>query len=131
MDFVSNRTEIEIDVSDDDSVFSEPAEIFPSLSRDFVWTTDVFQPKIYQFDDTNSGCKIESNEDNSVLKYFEYFFDQEIMEMIASETNKYYEYLSKQEHSEFSRMRRWQPVEYKELYCFFAVALLMPHSKKK
>jgi len=43
------------------------------------------------------------------------------MEQIASDTNKYYEYLCRQEHPESSRIKRWQPVDYKELYCCCAV----------
>lgn len=52
------------------------------------------------------------------------------MELIATETNKYYDYLECQGHSEHSRIKRWRPIEYKEIYSYFAVALLMPHVKK-
>ena len=98
--------------------------------RSFVWTTKTFDPKIHEFDSTNCGCKIEGTVENSALKYFEFFFTQELVELIATETNKYYGYLESQGHSEHSRIKRWRPVEYKEMYSYFAVALLMPHVRK-
>lgn len=49
---------------------------------------------------------------------------------MATETNKYYDYLEIQGHSEHSRIKRWRPIEYKQMYSYFAVALLMPHIKK-
>lgn len=140
-DFVSDRTDVERNEEeylgyssiDEDEVYeitealAPPTRAQPNAS--FKWTAKQFNPEIHEFDNTNSGCKIEGNPDNLALKYFEFFFSQDIMEEIANQTNKYFEYLIRQESSSRD-LQKWKQIEYKELYCFFAVILLMPHNKK-
>ncbi|XP_050295136.1 piggyBac transposable element-derived protein 4-like [Anthonomus grandis grandis] len=113
-EFFSNRTNLVESSEDSDSSSDQPvhAAAFQS-ERSFLWTTKAFDPKVHP-----------------ALKYFEFFFTQELVEQIAAETNKYYDYLLLQDQSEHSRIKRWRPVEYKEMYSYFAVALLMPHVKK-
>lgn len=94
----------------------------------FDWSTEDFSPDIHVFDESSSGCKVEGT---SPLDFFEYFFTPDIMKQIANETNKYFNFLNRNDVQEFSRMKRWKPVDFKEMYCFFATALLMPHNKKQ
>lgn len=93
----------------------------------FDWSTKEFSPDVYEFDDSTSGSKIQGT---SALDFFEYFFTPDIMKLTAEEINRYYDFLCRNDVSEFSRMARWKPVEFKELYCFLATALLMPHTQK-
>lgn len=53
------------------------------------------------------------------------------MEFISSETKKFYRFLCRSDNiTEFSRMKKYKPMEVNELYCFLATASLMLHSKK-
>lgn len=125
-DFIANRHD-----SDSEHEMETEANIKMTAPADqFVWTTNAFEPEIHKLDDTNCGWKIEGLRKIEAIEYFEYFFNQELVDLIANETNRYYNFVRHQNVADMSRLKRRKPVDAKEVYCFMAVALLMPHLKK-
>lgn len=125
--YILDTSQQNLNMMEIDSSSSSEHEEPPPQGR-FDWSTDEFSPDVHEFDESSSGCKIQGT---SALNFFEYFFTSDIMKLTADEINRYYNFLCRNDVPEFSRMTRWKPVDFKELYCFLATALLMPHTKKQ
>nr|XP_022902691.1 piggyBac transposable element-derived protein 4-like [Onthophagus taurus] len=110
----------------------DPTEPPTKVARgNFVWQQKDFKPTVFKFDHKNSGCKVKDlPESPTELDIFQCFFTEDIVTIIAEETNKFYEYVNKQEIQNQSRLKRWKPIDFKEMYCFIAVTILMPQTKK-
>lgn len=94
---------------------------------------DNFDPTNFVFDSSNCGLLISDyDEVRREIDMFHILFDYDLVSHIASETNKYYkECLNKQATvKEFSKLKRWSDTNPDELYCFFALLILMPHCRK-
>lgn len=101
--------------------------------NDFVWREQDLKPEIHQFDSSHSGCSPASglNANSSELDCFQQFFGEDIVQYIAEQSNIYFEFLSSQGiHPTASRLHRFNNTNYKEMYCFFAINLLMAQVKK-
>lgn len=97
---------------------------------DFRWKDSDLDPKVYNFNNSGSGCKIVNLDDSStVYDCFQVFFSQEIVNYIAEQCNLYYDQLCKNA-SEKSRLRRWKNTDTDEIYCFLAVNFLMAQVRK-
>lgn len=71
----------------------------------------------------NPGCQKDFE---TVLDSFLLFFDNDIMQHIVNETNRYAEqYLQSHTLKRHSRLHKWQPVTIEEMYVLFAVYMLM------
>lgn len=73
----------------------------------------------------DSGPKIEKD---SILDTFLYFFNDEIVDTIVSETNLYAEQQMAKKgfiFSQFSRMWKWVPCTKEEIYILFALYMIM------
>lgn len=94
---------------------------------------DNFVPFTPNFDSSKSGILISDNLSGNNWEEVEAFyemFDFDFVSHIAQETNKYYRECSAGPQKEFSKLNRWTDTNADELYCFFAVTLLMPHIRK-
>lgn len=89
-----------------------------------VWTSKTFVPKIYKFAVANSGIKENIHESAKILDFFQLLFSVELVESIARETNRYW---SRKNHNNVNMS---DETGLAELYCFFAVSLLMTRNKK-
>lgn len=59
------------------------------------------------------------------------FFTEDIVTEIAKQTNLYFQFVNSQNVTKHkSRLNRWTDTDCKEMYCFFAINLLMSQVKK-
>jgi len=89
-----------------------------------TWTSKNFTPKIHQFFSKNSGLKKKIGKSSKIIDYFELFICQELVEYIVDETN----YYSAQKSNNNMDTQKITTLE--EMYCFFALSLLMTRNKK-
>lgn len=102
-------------------------------TNDFVWHEQDLKPDIHQFDSSHSGCSPASGLDanSSELDCFQKIFGEDIVQYITEQSNKYFIFLSSQDALPVkSRMHRFYNTNYKEIYCFIAINLLMAQVKK-
>ena len=94
-----------------------------------TWRTDSFTRRLFKFtsrsavnlDTTNLGTE-------SPLDFFEVFFDQNLLEQIVNETNKYQ--LSSIGSGFSSHQEAWSNTNVPIMYSFFAIIMLMAHTNK-
>lgn len=104
--------------------------------NDRKWMPGSFVPKTFDFDASQSGISSEVSSkinDSEVcpLSFFEFFFDQELMNKIVAETNIYNETIEKNEKSTTRKHQKaWTDVNVDEMYSFFALCMLMAAVKK-
>ncbi|XP_056645803.1 piggyBac transposable element-derived protein 4-like [Diorhabda sublineata] len=101
------------------------------VNNEDKWTTaESFTPTIHNFDIVHSGST-KGNATSTELECFKMFFSETIMTEIANQTNLYFQFVNAQNSSkEKSRLKRWKDTDFKELYCFSAINLLMSQVKK-
>lgn len=101
-----------------------------TIAGSFTWrNVKNFTPTEYDFDNATSGISplFDIMDTSEECEYFMKFFDEELMQFIANETNKYYKYCATKESV---KSKRWIDTTVIELYVFFALVMLMPHIKK-
>ncbi|XP_066965648.1 piggyBac transposable element-derived protein 4-like [Macrobrachium rosenbergii] len=119
----------------------EEAVIFDGDNQSYVenevnwqWvSSDDYHPHIFDFDSSSSGIQPECPllDDSEEMDYFLAFFDAPLMEMISEETNRYHSQKMRDVALGRTSMRKkWRDTFVSELYTFFALSLLMPHSYK-
>ncbi|KAJ8953501.1 hypothetical protein NQ318_023623 [Aromia moschata] len=87
-----------------------------------IWTENDFQPMVHIFDDSGSGVKTDSLNENSLeIDYFLNLFTESMAEDIIRETNRYA--MQQQE-------KNWKDVDIGEFFIFIALSMLMTRSKK-
>lgn len=69
------------------------------------------------------GLKVSIDKNSNPLQILELFFDENIMKMIVTETNRYADQ-DKSSKSTFSRSKRWTPITVEELWMFVALLIL-------
>lgn len=121
-------------MDDDERRDGRPAPRDP-IFHDFVWYPgDNFIPDVHQFDRSHSGltnawpCGPESTE----ADFFRAFFDDDIIQLIVDETNRYNEWLRNETDfiSPHSRFNAWTDATMNDILVFLALTLLMPLIKK-
>lgn len=128
LDDIDNNDNETTDDSDDYT--EEPQHKKRAVNCEYQWKDATsFTPKIYNFDNGCSGPS-KGNTDYTELECFKIFFTEEIVTKIAEQTNLYFQFLTAKDPSENSRLKRWKNTDFKEIYCFFAVNLLMSQVKK-
>jgi hypothetical protein len=103
---------------------SEAEQIESHNNNSEVWTSKTFVPKIYKFAVAGSGIKRNVNRSAKILDFFQLLFSEELVELIARETNRYW---SRKNNNNVNMSDETGPTE---LYFFFAVSLLMTRNKK-
>lgn len=120
-------------VTDDSSFVNlPPAAKIPKIEGIRHWISGAFEPRLFSFDETNSGiCEHMRNENELPLYWFECFFDTRLMDVIVGETNRYHESIPVANDSNNRKHQKdWVPVHRKELYRFLALVMLMSVVKK-
>ncbi len=69
------------------------------------------------------------NED-SPLDFFKLFFDQNLIQIIVNETNKFQANTTDEYASPSSHQAQWYPTDCQEMYLFLATFMLMAHIRK-
>ena len=105
------------------------------LQDDWVWVDGMsFIPSAFDFDVNNSGLTnvFTLTEDAKELDYFLLFFDDEIVDHIVRETNRYYLQMREENPNCLGRSHQlsWKPVSSNDIYMFFCIQLTMSHVKK-
>nr|XP_045620088.1 piggyBac transposable element-derived protein 4-like [Procambarus clarkii] len=102
---------------------------------EFVWEDcDIFVPHKPQFDDSDVGVAsmfLYTGEDMTEMEYFRAYFDEQFMQHLVAETNRYAGQLIEAGILQASRMIRWKDTTVAELYVFFALCMLQKHSEKQ
>lgn len=62
--------------------------------------------------------------------YFRKFIDDDIVQVMADETNRYHSLLTRNRPPGTSKMKKWVDVCLQEMIVFLALTLLMPHTSK-
>jgi hypothetical protein len=87
-------------------------------------------PNNLKFDSSNSGVNNVPSE-NLELYIFKHIFDEDLVQHIVDETNKFYHFLvNSTVLSKHSKLGKWKDTNLNEMYIFFSLMLLMPHIKK-
>lgn len=73
-----------------------------------------------------AGVNMEFDDDSEEtnLRYFEYFWNTEILDLITTETNRYAGQCSSGILRRFSRLKKWTPTDNGEIMVFFALQIL-------
>lgn len=92
-------------------------------------------PNNLNFDSSHSGVNNDLINDvpseNLELYIFKHIFDEDLVQHIVEETNKFYHFLvNNTVLSKHSKLGKWKDTNLNEMYIFFALMLLMPHVKK-
>lgn len=139
---LESDSEYESDESDDDlsdieSVDDEPQSHKNKRQKldDRKWKSGSFDPKTFVFDNSQSGVSFDVSskigDSECPLSLFEFFFDEDLMRKIVCETNLYNEAITKHEESTARKHQKpWTDTNIKEMYCFFALTMLMAAVKK-
>lgn len=136
----SDISDIEEDISSDNSDsdssdVGNAASTHGGLADDvWSWVHDAsYSPPTLDFDTSSSGIQPECPilDDSPELDYYLMFFDNNVMEIIRDETNRYHQ--QKMRDTVLGRTsvrRKWKDTTVEELYVFLALSLLMPHVYK-
>ncbi|XP_014483478.1 PREDICTED: piggyBac transposable element-derived protein 4-like isoform X2 [Dinoponera quadriceps] len=90
---------------------------------DITWTKKIFVPKIHQFTSENSGIAKQICRSSKIIDYFQLFISEELVEIIVNETNYHW---ARQNNNNVNTL---ETTALNELYCFFAMSLLMTRNK--
>lgn len=113
-------SDTESDLSDDNVPLSER---WKNLIAQRKWNIPIatmkFEPQVFNYNDIHNGVLYASgiSENSSPLSIFEFFFCEELVELIIQESNKY---IRKQGFS-----RSYFHISNQDLYCFFAIIVHM------
>ncbi|KAF2899395.1 hypothetical protein ILUMI_06780 [Ignelater luminosus] len=124
--------------SSEDKVVDKPGPSKRRKTQDavvpyFTWMShNNFVPQNHTFDDTNSGFHPSQNlTAGNILTYFQCFFTQELAKGIAMETYRYFEFATRNANkSRYSRFNYWHETEWKEVFPFLEVTMLISRNKK-
>jgi hypothetical protein len=131
--------------SEDDSDDSEVDEVDDTLEVEenepttseaterptFEWKSDLFDPRAFSFDDTESGCKADSLASDAIeMDYFKCFIHISFIEMIVRETNKQFKFATKNITVLSDRLRRWVDCTTDDIYTFLGVCMLMSRNSR-
>ena len=91
---------------------------------DITWTKKNFVPRIHQFNSKSSGIAKQIRRSSKIIDYFQLFISEELVEIIVNETNYYW---AQQSNNDVNTL---ETTVLNELYCFFAMSLLMTRNRK-
>jgi hypothetical protein len=124
-----------ISESDNESDFSESSDDDSASEndnvpfRDFVETNienPAPSPPRFPFSNTPGvNLHFDDGGEVTILHYFEYFWNTEILDLITTETNRYAaQCLSNAIWRRCSRLKDWKPTDIGEIFVFFALQIL-------
>ena len=91
-----------------------------------------FEPQVFSFDESNSGVKVQAfTADSLECEFYNYFWDDNILEIIVTETNRYVYFMrGGKVLLPQSREHQWYDVTVPEMKFFLALVMLMGVVKK-
>lgn len=97
-----------------------------------------YSPNSFHFDNSQSGIDNDliNNLDSESSEYkelniFKQIFDEDLVQHIVEETNKFYHFLvNNKVLSKHSKLVKWKETNINEMYVFFSFMLLMAHVQK-
>lgn len=97
------------------------------------WIVTDFTPQIQKFDNSDSGVKnISTNDDSKEIDYFMSLFTPEIVNVTVQETNRYAaQKLRASNLSPTSYLRKWKNIDIDQMYVFIALLMLNSCNKKR
>ncbi|CAF1621297.1 unnamed protein product, partial [Didymodactylos carnosus] len=116
-----------MEIDDDEDIYFH--RLSGRFSNSRSWRKEDFRPKIFQFQSNNCGIDVYLNDD-SPLDFFKLFFNQELIQIIVNETNKFQASASDACKSSLSHQAKWSPTDSQEIYLFLATFMLMAHVRK-
>ncbi|KAK9700683.1 Transposase IS4 [Popillia japonica] len=101
----------------------------------FSWRSDnEFVPQYHAYDSTNAGFRLLSDleDENNFLQYFQCYFTEELVQKIATETNRYFEFVTQNTNkSKYSRLNHWRGTNTEEIFLLFlGMTILIARNKK-
>ncbi|CAF3360073.1 unnamed protein product [Rotaria sp. Silwood2] len=134
--FTDSELEDEIDTgsvadSDNESDSRDEEQNKEEFFEELRWKEEWFELKTFTFDSSESGISsyIPKNDENRPVDYFRLIFDHTLMQKIVQETNKYNFYTIRHEKLPERYQKAIDATEH-EMYTFFALYMLMAHTKK-
>lgn len=114
-----------LDLSEDDSEL-ENEDVLPF--REFCEVNTEYlppPPPRFPFDNTpDVNLPFDNDGERTILRYFEFFWDSEILDLITTETNRYADQCSNTFLQRFSRLKEWKPTDNAEIMVFLALQIL-------
>lgn len=108
--------------SNSDSDNENEINVIPHRNRRAICSTS--ESEIHNFTVANSGIKRNINRSEKILDYFQFFVSEELVELIVRESNQNWS------RKNNNNVNMSDGTVLAELYCFFAVTLLMTRNKK-
>ena len=120
--------------SPSDEEEGEDEEEMQSMEESYVertWRSTQFKPKPFKFDSSDSGINsvLLKIDESNPMNYFHLIFDSMLMEKIIEETNRYNVSLMQKQSSSKKRLQELD-TSISEMYTFFALYMLMSHTRK-
>ena len=112
---IDSNSESDMEVSYDENSLSSCSSSHGARS----WQKANFRPKLFQFESNNCGIIGNLNED-SPLDLLKLFFDQNLIQIVVNETNKFQANTTDEHASPSSHQAQWYPTDCQEMYLFLA-----------
>jgi hypothetical protein len=128
----NNYEDMEIDQLEETSSSSSTSNCRRTRNKNAasqIWVSGNFKPHLFSFNSNQCGLiqYLVNRQLEIPLDFFHLYFDKTLLEIIASETNRYhlqnYKYTS-------SHAAPWVDANIDEMYVFLATTMLMTHVKK-
>ncbi|GFV79419.1 putative piggybac transposable element-derived [Trichonephila clavipes] len=129
---ISNSKDDSSDLSTDD-IFSESSESEnDDISSARMWVEEkTVCPATPRFDFTESPGILVNFSDDTLIQYFEYFFDDSMLELIVEETNVYAEQCFHSHKSKMlSKQREWRATCKEEVRILLCIWIMQGIVKK-
>ncbi|CAD7091569.1 unnamed protein product [Hermetia illucens] len=112
-----------------DPVRGSPRQLPFEQQENLIWLSDVLALGRENFSGNPGVRNIEEilDEDRKVniIKIFEYFLDDSLIEEMVTHTNNYAQTYQNVRSGLHSRMKRWKPVDKRDLNKFFGIIMFM------
>ncbi|XP_068239945.1 piggyBac transposable element-derived protein 4-like [Palaemon carinicauda] len=132
--FRSDGGDIEESEEDEENEIGNMHKIREGNIQSYIWSDiNNFIPDIHPFDGNCAGITNEWPCEDTAREneYFLALFNEELVDLIVCETNKYYRWvMEKFSFTQNSRVHKWVDTDVHEIYVYFALLLLMPLMKK-
>ena len=128
----NNYEDMEIDQLEETSSSSSTSNCRRTRNKNAasqIWVSGNFKPHLFSFNSNQCGLTqyLVNRQLEIPLDFFHLYFDQTLMEIIASETNRYHLQNSK---NTSSHAAPWVDTNIDEMYVFLTTTMLMTHVKK-
>lgn len=94
-----------------------------------------FVPRLFPFDDTNSGIRrnlVHIGDESAEIYCFKLMFDCTTINYIKNETNSFYHFTfeNTEQLGDKSKLHKWNDIIVPKIYTYLALVILISHNKK-